>query len=300
MKIFLENIDTNSRSGPNSFANKLLPHLKSLGHSFTTPESADVALCFIESHAPTLPCPRVLRLDGIYFNEAQNYEMQNRNIKRTYEESEGVVFQSDFCKELIVRYFGDPKNSIIIRNGADTRAIDRIVPMSKESYDNVWCCASSWRPHKRLTENIRYFREHKGSNDILIVAGEVPDKERVEDPSIIYFGNLNQVQLYSLYKASKYFLHLAWLDHCPNVVVDARACGSHIICSSAGGTKEIAGLNSTIIQEEEWDFKPTMLYTPPTMDFTKKIENNFESIYDMKEVTREYNTFMEKIYASSS
>ena len=300
MKVFLENINTNSSSGPNSFANKLLPHLGSMGHTFTTPESAHIALCFIESHIPTLPCPRVTRLDGIYFNKAQNYDEQNRNIKRTYDNSKGIVFQSNFNKELITRYFGEPEESVVIRNGANTEAIEKIIPMSKEGYDNVWCCASSWRPHKRLSENIRYFLEHKGDNDILIVAGEVSETERVKEPSIAYFGNLNQQQLFSLYKASTYFLHLAWLDHCPNVVVDARACGSHIICSSTGGTKEISGLGATVIEEDEWDFKPTMLYNPPSINFEKKVKNDFESVYDMQEVSKQYSNFMEKIYASSS
>jgi len=296
VKIYLENIDTNSRSGPNSFANKLLPHLKSMGHNFTTHETADVALCFIESHLPTLPCPRVVRLDGIYFNEAQNYELQNKNIRRTYDASSGAIFQSDFCKELIMRTFKSvPREYKVIRNGADTATIDKVVPMSKGKYDNVWCCASSWRPHKRLSENIRYFLEHKGDNDILVVAGDVDSRDKVSDTSVAYFGNLNQMQLYSLYKASKYFLHLAWLDHCPNVVVDARACGCHIICSSAGGTREIAGLDSTIIQEEQWDFAPTMLYNPPEMNFKNKINNDYESVYDMSIISKEYSDFMEKI-----
>ena len=52
------------------------------------------------------------------------------------------------------------------------------------------------------------------------------------------------------------FIHLAWLDHCPNVVVDARAAACQIICSSAGGTKEIAGPSAIVIEEDEWDFEP--------------------------------------------
>ena len=62
-----------------------------------------------------------------------------------------------------------------------------------------------------------------------------------------------------MYKASKYFLHLAWLDHCPNVVVDAMACGCTVICSSAGGTKEIAGDNAIIIEENDWNYEPVHL-----------------------------------------
>jgi glycosyltransferase involved in cell wall biosynthesis len=34
-------------------------------------------------------------------------------------------------------------------------------------------------------------------------------------------------------------LHLAWLDHCPNVVVEALAQGCPVICSSEGGTREL-------------------------------------------------------------
>ena len=293
-KIFLENIDTNSTSGPNSFANKLLPHLESLGHSFADHYSADISLCFIESRGPELPFPRVLRLDGIYFNLAQDYESLNRNIRDTYEKSEGVIFQSYFCKKLIERYFGKHKNSTVIYNGASVDNISKIKPMSNTKYDNIWCCASSWRPHKRLAENIRYFQEHRGSNDLLVVAGHVPNEDRIVDPNITYFGNLNQIQLYSLYKSSKYFIHLAWLDHCPNVVVDARASGCHVICSNAGGTIEIAGKDSTVIQEEEWDFSPTMLYNPPPLDFSKKVKNTKNSCYNIKEIAEEYSEFLEK------
>jgi glycosyltransferase involved in cell wall biosynthesis len=172
--------------------------------------------------------------------------------------------------------------------------------MKNNKYENIWCCAASWRPHKRLNENVDYFLQHKGENDLLIVAGEVPPDQRKIDNSIVYFGNLSQNQLYSLYKASKYFLHLAWLDHCPNVVVDARSSGCHIICSSAGGTKEIAGLNSTIIEEEDWDYSPIELYNPPKLNFARKKHNIFDSSCDMMGISKKYKKFMEMIHASSS
>ena len=167
--------------------------------------------------------------------------------------------------------------------------------MKPKQKGDIWCCASSWRPHKRLKENVRYFLEHKKEDDVLIIAGEVSNSERIKDDSIAYFGNLSQTQLYSLYKASKYFIHLAWLDHCPNVVVDARASGCHIVCSSAGGTKEIAGTKSTIIEEDEWDFKPLNLYDPPQLDFQRKAKNNFESCYNIEKVSKTYKDFLEVI-----
>lgn len=291
MKINLENVNLNSSTGPNSFGKKLHSALLNKGHEFTSYEEADVSLCFIEglNVMQNLRTPRIQRLDGIYFNKQQNYEAQNFNIKLTYDWSDGVVFQSHFNKKLTTKYFGEHSRSVVIHNGADVGTIQEIKP-AKIYANKVWSCASSWRPHKRLGENIRYFLEHKEEGDVLCVAGETP--HIVKDPSIYYLGNLSQDKLYSLYKRSDYFLHLAWLDHCPNVVVDARACGAQIICSDSGGTKEIAGLDAIVLEEEEWDFQPVKLYEPPSIDFEKKVDNLFDSDYDIVSVSQKYEDFM--------
>jgi glycosyltransferase involved in cell wall biosynthesis len=292
MNIFLENVNLKNNNGPNSFANKLVPYITRLGHEIVPPQYADIKLCFIESNNLDCNIPRVQRLDGIYFNTAFDYNLQNKNIKRTYEISNGVIFQSNFNKKLITKYFGEHPNSQIIYNGADTEAISLARPMKNEIEGrNIWSCAAAWRPHKRLEENIRYFLEHKEEKDILIVAGHTPSV--VEDPNIHYAGNLSQTQLYSLYKGCKYFIHLAWLDHCPNVVVDARASGCQIICSNTGGTQEIAGPDAIIIEEAEWDFAPLNLYDPPKLNFEKKLDTGHNVGYNMDMVAKEYAKFME-------
>lgn len=291
MKIYLENVNLNSSNGPNSFANKLIPKLINLGHEFVQPSSADVNLCFIESPIKNPPVPRIQRLDGIYYNTRFNYNQQNANIKRTYGESQGVIYQSHYGKKLITTFFGDHPNGTVIHNGADLDAIALAEPMkNKVEGRNIWSCAASWRPHKRLAENIRYFLEHKGEKDILIVAGETP--KIVDDKSIYYMGNLTQNQLYSLYKGSKYFLHLGWLDCCPNVVVDARACSAQVICTTSGGTAEVAGPDAIIIEEEEWNFQPLDLYDPPKLNFEKKLDTGHNVGYNMDMVAKEYANFL--------
>ena len=292
MNIVLENVNLNSNSGPNSFGQKLYKYMQPLGVDFVAPPSPDAYLCFIESGRPKYDAPLFQRLDGIYFNTAGNYTAQNSNIKRIYDMADGVVFQSNFNKELTFNYFGPHKNYAIIHNGADLDLINNIDAININKYENVWSCASAWRPHKRLKENIRYFLEHSSENDGLIVAGSV--NEGITHDRVHYVGELSTEKLFRLYKASKYFLHLAWLDHCPNVVVDAQACGCQVICTSAGGTKEIAGDNAVIIQEEEWDFSPVELYKPPTLDFTKKVENKWHKNTepDMASVAKRYLDFI--------
>jgi len=292
MKIFFDNVNFNSNSGPNGFGKKLFNCLEGKGYQvFDTPMKAispDIQLSFIASNFKLAPI--VQRLDGIYFNSDQDFNSLNEPIEKTYQAANGVIFQSEFNKLLTEKFFGVKEKSFVIHNGTCLEDVENIAPLiSKdlERFKNIWTCASSWRPHKRLSENVRYFSEHSSENDCLIVAGANPDC-KLDHDRVFYAGVLDWKTLVSLYKVSKYFIHLAWLDHCPNVVVDARAAGCHIICSSAGGTKEIAGKNSTIIDEDDWDFTPVRLYNPPIMDFSKKIYDGEESDIDIKNTANSY------------
>ena len=294
MNIFLDNVDLGSTSGPNHFAGKLKKYMQRQGDTFLFDGKYDAQLSFIQTNRKA--SNKVFqRLDGIYFNNEFDYVSQNDPILRTYRESHGVIFQSEFNKILSFGYFGTHHNYRIIRNGADLEFIDSVSPLNHDvinKYNKVWSCASSWRPHKRLSENIRYFLEHSGADDCLVVAGHVTDP--VIHDRVYYVGNLNIPELISLYKRSDYFIHLAFLDHCPNVVVDAAACGCKVICSSTGGTKEVA-LGATIIEEDEWDFRPLKLYNPPIMDFSKKRENKCNTNIDMSYVASQYSKFLGEI-----
>lgn len=278
MNIFTHNFNPNSESGPNKFSRQLLNSLVSdYGFSLTSQKDADVEFCLIQQTSHKIK-PMILRLDGIYFNKRQDFNQQNIPINFSYKNSDIVVFQSEFNRRLTEKWFGPHPNYRIIHNAyLDNPVKDKI--FKKENDKEIWSCASSWRPHKRLIENVRYFFEKAPNNAILYIAGEgITDKDIIEIHRLINFygnekivkvcGNLDYTTLRMLYAASSTFLHLAYLDHCPNVVVDAVAHGCHVVCSSTGGTKEIVK-NGTIVEEEEWDFSPIDLYNPPKMDFLK-------------------------------
>ena len=280
MKIFFDNVNFNSSSGPNSFATRLSSELSKREHEVfnqvSTDSIPDVQLSFIMSQKKI--APMVQRLDGIYFNTDQDFKSLNKPILETYENCESVVFQTDFNKKLSEHYFGNHWNSHVIRNGTDTEMIESIAPVQNDlldSFESVWTCASSWRPHKRLSENIRYFLETAPDTHCLVVLGSNPDFT-IRHPRVLYGGQVGWEDLISIYKRSEYFIHLSWLDHCPNVVVDARASGCKIVCSSSGGTKEIAGPSATLVIEDDWDFSPVKLYSPPKMDFSKIATNDID------------------------
>ena len=96
------------------------------------------------------------------------------------------------------------------------------------------------------------------------------DFENPDPQKILFLGELGITNLFSLYRRSDYFIHLGRFDNCPNVVVDARAAGCQIICSSLGGTIEVAGTGATVIEEDEWDFVSFECNVPSSLDFSRK------------------------------
>jgi glycosyltransferase involved in cell wall biosynthesis len=273
--------------------------LEAKGHRINA-GNHDVQLSIIMAQQREEGIPLIQRLDGIYYDTTKDYVQMNAPIKATYDIADGVVFQSEWSKMLVESQFGQAKSYAIIHNGADTEVIKNIKPaVGLDGFDTVWSCASGWfyddgvpRYIKRLDENLRYFQEHSGEKDVLCVAGDCGDLENPDPPKIVFLGKLDIMQLYSLYRATDNFIHLGKFDNCPNVVVDARAAGCHIICSSLGGTKEIAGLDATVIEEDEWDFVPFECNAPSVLDFTRKIRNTHYKYLAMEYVADEYLRFM--------
>ena len=299
MNLFLENVDLSSNSGPNYFAQKLMKYLRFRNVSFNHKLDYDLRLSFIETRNHMSHLPMVQRLDGIYFNANFDCNRMNSNIRRTYELSNGAIFQTKFNKELIFNWFGPHDNYEIINNGADILHINSLVEVSSikdkfRDFDNVWSCAAHWHVFKRLRDNVEYFLNFAGENDCLVVAGQDVN-DAIEHPRVFYVGNLNTNELLTLFKISKCFIHLAYLDHCPNVVIDARACGSQIICSSSGGTKEIAGEDAIIVQEEPWDFSFLNARVPPKMDYDKISGGGIKSNLSMVKVAKKYHSFLSSV-----
>ena len=299
MKVFCHNFNPKSNSGPNKFTRQLMNRLFQKGKISLSEsqQDADVEFALIQMSREKRK-PLILRLDGIYFNTAQNFKEQNRPIQYAYENSDCVIFQSNFNRQLTEKWFGKHPNSHVIHNGADTNFIQSV---GKESWDKVidkdkkvWSCAASWRPHKRLEENLRYFCEFADKDTVMVVAGRDPDiptfkkYANISNGRVLYAGELGYSELVSLYKRSEKFVHLAFLDHCPNVVVDAQAAGCEIVCSSTGGTREIVK-NGKVIVEKIWDFNPLELYSPPSMDFTNHFKlNSSDSSYDLDTASQMY------------
>lgn len=298
MNVFLENFDNNSDSGPNGFTRKLFRQLVSEEKvQITDYIQADMSFCLIEERVQKSK-PRIQRLDGIYFNIDQDYQSLNNLIRLTYNSADAVIFQTEFNRSLIETWFGKHQNGNVIRNGTDCDRIESIQPavhLIFDQFSQIWTCAAAWRPHKRLNENIRYFLDFAPQDSALVVMGKDAETWLINHPRIFYVGHVSWEQQISICRRASTFLHLAWLDHCPNVVVDAVASGCNVVCTTSGGTKEIAGKGAMLVHDDEWDFKPLRLYHPPTLDFGKITKNDFSAKIRIQDVANDYYNVMKKV-----
>lgn len=273
MHIHFDNVNFGSRSGPNTFAGRLATVLTERGHEIVNyNDPHDSVLVFIE---PTRQWKRdvkvVQRLDGIWFKPEQ-FETHNRLIKWTYENSDAVVWQSNFDQSMTRHHWGN-KAGKVIGNGIDADKVsvknNRLKAIRREN-ENVYVCSANWHRQKRLKENIEAYDilSKNVEKSCLVVMGSNPDHV-VERPDIIYTGNIRHDLCLEAYAMSDAMIHLAWLDHCPNVVVEALSQKCPVICTDSGGTHEIVGQSGLVIPElHQYNYELTNYDDPYPLDLS--------------------------------
>lgn len=297
MNIGFLNFDPRSSSGPNSFGSRLGKELIKSGHNvFLGPTENN--LIFIEClHEIPKGSKNILRLDGIWTKKDQ-IETHNKRIREHYESVDAVIWQSEYDRDLTIRLWGTPKRGVIISNGADNSKIEisKEIEEFRRSSSEIFVCSSNWHSQKRLKSNIDFYFNHRSPGSKLLVLGNNPDFF-IKDPEVIYLGSRDHNFCSQIYSISDWMIHLAWRDHCPNVVVEALNRGCPVICSSSGGTKEIVKRNGIIVDDFkdkdidetifDYDLPPDLFV--PRVDL-KKIEI-FES--DIPTLEKSYKLYEE-------
>lgn len=270
MKIHLDGVSLAQRTGPSTFARRFFGEAIRNGHHVSCdPSGADISLVFIEPSGAKLAKKVVQRLDGIWF-KPDEFATKNVGIRAQYEKADHVIWQSDFDREMITRWFGSPKAGTVIHNGVDVVPVKEFtIPKLQEirsTYQRVYVCSANWHPQKRLRSNIELFQKLREENpsSCLVVLGSNPDV-LVPDPHIYYTGSVPPEVYMQIYSMADWMLHLAWADHCPNTVVEALSQGTPVVCSSVGGTKELVRWFGVVV-DEQYDFGLFDYDNPPKLD----------------------------------
>lgn len=256
----------------------------------------DFALHVIKVRQSTDAC-RIMRLNGVYHNTAQDYRKMNNAIKSNREKCHAVVYQSKFSKIMNEKYLGKFSGpDTIIFNGYN---LNHIKLQDKSSLNHIHFVTSSrWRPHKRLADSIESFLLADIDNSYLHILGDI-EKSGIPESlirkykrtkSIKFHGTVSQSKISHFLSKATAFLHLNKLDACPNGVVEAIAHKVPVICSNQGGTPELVEPSNGYVLplDADYDFEPCDLYHPPPINRHLVAAALIKSVSESREVNREH------------
>jgi len=238
MRVLLDNIEGHI------VIQRMLPYWKSWGHSVTTrlSDKPDVQLCGVRIGVQST-LPKVLRLDGIYYNSAENYAGRNVEISQSHQVADAIIYQSAYSKTLIEKLLKPRKPSAkfdVIYNGIDPDWAGE--PVEHPGINIT--VTSKWRRHKRLKEIIELFIEYNKKYPArLNIFGKMHDNKEVKHSNICYYGHVDRDKMIKFFQRTDFSIHLSKRDACPNSVVEYIGAGIPVITTNnCGGSTEMAQL----------------------------------------------------------
>ena len=208
--------------------------------SSSLPSDAETAIELAQRRG----APIVVNQDGVAYPAWAGAETERLNTRHrlVLGSAAHVVYQSAFSKESADRFIGvQPESWEILHNAVDTTQFAPAVPPQGPP---VILLSGDQSQAYRLTVALETLALMPDAR--LLVAGSVVGGEelvgqlRLED-RVELVGRYAQRDAPDLYRRAHVLLHPKVGDPCPNVVLEALACGVPVVHSASGGTPELVG-----------------------------------------------------------
>ena len=178
-----------------------------------------------------------------------------RLIRRTLQRAQGIVAVSAALKERMVELGIEPERIAVIRNGID-RAVfqpyDQQPARAKlglAADAKILVSVAALVPLKRLDRLIEAMQLIAQTQPLarLYVIGEGPERAALTaqiaasslQDKVFLLGAKPQRELADWYTAADLFCLASQREGCPNVVIEALACGTPVVASDVGGIGEL-------------------------------------------------------------
>lgn len=216
---------------------RMLPYWEKWGIAITSPQNANIHLSSVIFGTET-SLPKVLRLDGIYYDSKTDYTLENLPLREAYKRADGIIYQSKFVENIVPHYLGDT-------SAKTTRIYNGVDPWLEHKEEEIFhiVVMSTWRRWKRLKEMVEIFAEFsRKHNAILHIIGRT-NEFIWPYANVIYHRQLTYEQMGPILELANVTLHLGKRDSCPNSLIELLAVGIPAIVSDCGGgAAELASL----------------------------------------------------------
>jgi glycosyltransferase involved in cell wall biosynthesis len=280
MQVFL-NVDGSGKGGPQVWTGRLRRLLEQRGYGVTLDlrDGWSAALFIIRSAGIDKALQRAgtvgYRVANAYLPpwfQAMRRTMKpehhaaNAAIARAMELADMVIYQSQWAKEQLDHHlYQRTRNYTIIPNGVDLNHFSPVpqpAPLSLKEVPVLGTVGSLRYPYRLKT----FFElsKHLDSPHQLLIVGNL-DEEAAEvlaryqsnpqiGPRITYQPYVPPDQLPNFYRQMDILIHPVSGDTCPNVVVEALACGVPVVAPRFGGTSELVKVAGELFDAEPWRY----------------------------------------------
>jgi glycosyltransferase involved in cell wall biosynthesis len=189
--------------------------------------------------------PVLLNQNGVAYPgwAGERTEQLNDRLRGVLRPADHVIFQSEFCRKAAARFLGEwEAPSEILHNAVDTRVF---APGERPPGGPLILLGGDQTATYRLETALRTLVELSDAR--LLVTGTVLEDGRgLADElgladRVLFTGRYAQRDAVGIYRRAHLLLHPKVNDPCPNVVLEALACGLPVVHSASGGTPELVG-----------------------------------------------------------
>jgi glycosyltransferase involved in cell wall biosynthesis len=240
----------------------------------------------------------------------------NYRIQRDLLRADHVVYQSVFCKEMAdTHLYNRREHYSVIHNGVD---LDLFHPGQGRSGRLRLLAAGSLR-HEYMLGTVlpvfaRLWRRLDLELHVVGTLGQICRQQLAEfsennpqaNERIKVIGAIDNDDMPQQMRQADVLLHPRLGDWCPNVVVEALACGLPVVCGSWGGAAELIGTGGIIVPTEKWSYGPEFVKGMATAvetvleslaEYRVRARQRAETDFDIRHVAQEYGLAMGLMHA---
>jgi glycosyltransferase involved in cell wall biosynthesis len=235
-----------------------------------------------------LKIPVVITARGTDINLFSRMPMIRPMIRQALMSARGVIAVSAALKRRMIELGVEAETIAVIRNGVDCRVfyprerMDARRRLGLDLQSRVIAAAGALVPLKGIDRLIDAMALMRSVNAKLYVIGEGPQRAALESriakyrltDRILLIGSRPQAELAQWYSAADLFCLASHREGCPNVVIEAMACGTPVVAAEVGGVGEL-------ISKPDYG---RVVPSPAAENFAAEIEAALETAWNRDEI----------------